>query len=125
MDDDLREPVKDIEVFMPRVQMGIFYALLNLVSPVLIPLAYVFGNQFNNHTSLNGIFAFIAFLVVICFWSGSIVSCIWDMIRFGSHTSAFGLFLLIIMPVIWGIAIALFTWSKYQEYMQTISSLLT
>jgi hypothetical protein len=96
----MSEKAEDVEIFMPRIQKGIFYSIANVFAPFLIPLAYIIaGNYFTNQAAI--LTAVITAFLVVCFWASSIIGCIWEMIRYGSHFSALGLFILLITPVLW------------------------
>ena len=90
---------------LTRVQSGIFLAIGSVLSPLLFPLVgLVLGSDALKNTWLASNQLIIMLLVlafVTCFWAGSIVRCITDIVREYSATSRFGLFLLLVSPVLW------------------------
>jgi len=112
----MSQKAEDVEIFMPRIQKGIFYSIANTFAPFLVPLAYIIANNYFTNQAAMLTAVIVAFLVV-CFWASSVIGCIWEMIRYGSHFSALGLFILLITPVLWITFTVIYGMIQYQEFI--------
>ena len=90
---------------LTRIQSGIFMAIASIISPLLLPFAWMVMNIDAVKNRLPSEFFLIVILLVLAgitfFWAGSIVRCVTDIVREYSATSRFGLFILLITPMVW------------------------
>jgi len=95
---------------LTRVQSGLFLAIGNLLAPTTLPLAWIILNSDALKDSLPSTKLVIMVGIVAAltiFWAASIVRCVTDIVREYSATSRFGLFLLLISPMLWfGLSVA-------------------
>jgi hypothetical protein len=93
------------KIELTRIQSGIFLAVASIFSPLLFPLAgaILSSDMLKDSVlaSMQGIIMLLILAGVTFLWAGSIVRCITDIVREYSATSRFGLFLLLISPMVW------------------------
>lgn len=90
---------------LTRIQSGVFLAIGSLIAPITLPLVWILlHSDFLKNSLLekNSILVMgVMLAAVTALWAGSIVRCVTDIVREYSATSRFGLFLLLITPMIW------------------------
>lgn len=118
------QPVKNQRMDTTRIQTGVFFAVAAIFLPVLyLPLSLLSEDKITSGIWDGSFLPILTFLLAItntCVWAGGVVRCITDIVREYSATGRFGLFLLLITPMIW-IILALTVYNPV--IVQTVNNL--
>ena len=106
-----------------RVEAGIFYALISLASPLLIPLWLMIAQEFPETITsrVASMVAVVLVIVIIVIWAAGIVSCVSDIARVYSQASRYGLFILLISPFFWLAFLLIRFLNEFNKYLDALT----
>lgn len=108
--DRIKQADKSNSYLGVKIGTGFMLALLTLVAPVVLFMIPPYFDVLVTKEMLLAdptlieyrTIAMVGYTILcIILWAGSIVRCVWDMIKYHSASSAFGLFTLLITPFVW------------------------
>lgn len=106
-----------------RVESGIFYSILSFLSPFSAFLWFRFAPTFTTTEVMLSVLPWILFGITL-FWAAAVVKCVSDIARVYSKAGRYGLFLVLISPVLWLIAIVNYFYYYIQEVLSSFGSWL-
>lgn len=89
-----------------RIEAGIIYAVLSILSPFTLILWFNFSDEIldilNVTNTAVGVYVTLGLmLAIVILWASAVVSCVSDIARVYSKAGRLGLFALLLSPVIW------------------------